>query len=1369
MDKLNQLLTEHLDCGTQQRRLLSKLLTPFKELRTVDNLSVVVRELGNLYSMVLDAFDNEIDTTAVRHERAMLSSVFHKEELVADQDFGCRSISTIRSSLELSNDACELSVFASYLLARDCIPTSGVQKLRQNEIGNRIYCEALCSRKKSIAREFADENRNRKYDNPAINQSHYLTADEERSIVKMSVSVLQDSGASVSDSKMAVGVLLLMCTSIHPDCWEQTKIGIERGDQLGICLSRGSWTRSDYIPDNAYQRPENVSELMAPHTHRVSLPLPRLLIQRLRDLLPQLGGSFTLAQLLPLESKQVWDWLHSKVGKEVLVHWRTGFSSLRAVSFCHLNNYCDPQTASLILANAEFSNAHHLYYHSHKVAYSIKRYGKALESILGKEFGFPYSLIEVDSSLYHGSEVVADLDKLQSRHDEVGIEIRRLWSKRNFLSEQKLRTLYNLVASVVGSAYATNASLREQSAIENKVLGIGAHDGQVFRVEEKKLCKIHSARLLPLTDYSASLIRRGFRMMRHIRRRLKLPVLQQSDSVLTAFDGNGRLIPLSSTKMLDTLYPNHKVPGNWFRQIATTLIREVDETEPFGIALCGHEPDRFRLESPYYLSSTRCFQDSIEQVQNKLISLPRLPTANLEKQNEKTVPLSQVDRAALVVHRTLPPHIKMSELVSTIKSGASVANVGGLLALTMEDSKRWLLTDESAAALEILTKNKALSRLNQLGSKPQPYLPCHIATHITHALRVTKPLSEKTLTKLLTGTISEQEVQVTVKRVVHRRRTAIGELIEDLKLSGKNSKNYQLPILKLHLQKVLELEDGAELTFDELLQQVHQDLGALEWVCYFYIFKVLTDTQKKGGIQTSTLEDYVHATIYPLIEYCLNIDLEEMMETPEEFSKDFMAFASEQERESKKAESTCSTAVERRTRFLRILLGDKSSGKYGHKVFGVRAKLVSATQFRCALLAIEGSKDLKSPEKTNLKALAILMYRFGLRASEAMSLSVQHINIDCNRLMVRTTSRKRLKTVRSNRILSMFDFLSDEELQILRDCVDFAIGNYQFELFENTPYIRDILRGLFKTVTNDMEFTLHDLRHSYANLYYLMLLQVGIQPVRDYFETKDLEAIRQRFCERNVLGGRTSGALFALCRSMGHAGESTLFRHYIHTADLVYRYHSASGKTLTQKEVSDALNVPFAMFRKRRSRDDSGWNTGLKLPTAGAMPFKQLTSESIVGQPHIGETKQQFAFRAVRATKSVICQLEVGYGNMDLQARFAFKLVGLLSYAQNEGSVLINLAKTRVFRNVLTELISASPSDIERETKLWVLSCNTKGQLNTCDNNIDFRLVSKLDGIALSESPLGFYSIVGGRRQDRIIALALATLLFASQRAEYKR
>jgi integrase len=171
-----------------------------------------------------------------------------------------------------------------------------------------------------------------------------------------------------------------------------------------------------------------------------------------------------------------------------------------------------------------------------------------------------------------------------------------------------------------------------------------------------------------------------------------------------------------------------------------------------------------------------------------------------------------------------------------------------------------------------------------------------------------------------------------------------------------------------------------------------------------------------------------------------------------------MAFALEREQKHEKSATTRSQAIERRTRFLRIVLRRNNNGWSAQRLTGVRAKLVTARQFRRTLLMIESHSDLTAQEKINMKALAILTYRFGLRVSEASSLMLCHINVLRNRVEVRSTTRNRLKTMRSARILSMLDFIPEEEKVILQDCIDFATANYQIELFENTPYIKNMLR-----------------------------------------------------------------------------------------------------------------------------------------------------------------------------------------------------------------------------------------------------------------------------------------------------------------------
>jgi hypothetical protein len=290
--------------------------------------------------------------------------------------------------------------------------------------------------------------------------------------------------------------------------------------------------------------------------------------------------------------------------------------------------------------------------------------------------------------------------------------------------------------------------------------------------------------------------------------------------------------------------------------------------------------------------------------------------------------------------------------------------------------------------------------------------------------------------------------------------------------------------------------------------------------------------------------------------------------------------------------------------------------------------------------------------------------------------------------------------------------------------------------------------------------------HSFANFYYLLLLEVDIQSVREYFESREIGQMRQKFCDRNVLGGRPSGGIFALCRLMGHANESTLFKHYIHTADLAYRYHSATGHDFKQAEIAKGLKISFDAYRKRKSRDHSGWQSGLFSTSQQTQPFEQLKEQPIAVEQDMDDSEEQMAFQALKIAKRLQCQFEVGFENMEHRAKFALNLVGLRTYAQNRSSVLLNLIQSRAFQQVLVDLLRADIEAVEQDVELWSLSCNNAGQLNTKEYSIDFQVISKLRNVALSESPIGFFLADGGKRQDRTIALALSAIVYDQKRAK---
>lgn len=252
------------------------------------------------------------------------------------------------------------------------------------------------------------------------------------------------------------------------------------------------------------------------------------------------------------------------------------------------------------------------------------------------------------------------------------------------------------------------------------------------------------------------------------------------------------------------------------------------------------------------------------------------------------------------------------------------------------------------------------------------------------------------------------------------------------------------------------------------------------------------------------------------------------------------------------------------------------------EVFGVQnspipvdANIILIDEYHHILATIEGISDLELAPELNIivRLIFILGYRCGLRRSEGLKLRLDDIQGDDELyLLIRPHKDRTLKTNNAKRVFKLDQFLSENELVLLkswlkkrRDAYDNKESNSPFlfcltgsnTLFIDGDSVFPVIHSVMRAVCGDNYLRYHHLRHSFATLLLLKLMlndKSSLSIFEAYPQTQ--EWIRNNEgLKKHLFGTLTSTkkSLYALSMLMGHASPETTLEHYSHLLDYMAR------------------------------------------------------------------------------------------------------------------------------------------------------------------------------------------------------------------------
>lgn len=272
----------------------------------------------------------------------------------------------------------------------------------------------------------------------------------------------------------------------------------------------------------------------------------------------------------------------------------------------------------------------------------------------------------------------------------------------------------------------------------------------------------------------------------------------------------------------------------------------------------------------------------------------------------------------------------------------------------------------------------------------------------------------------------------------------------------------------------------------------------------------------------------------------------------------------------------------------------------------VDAAIITPTEYVQAyeLLVKERADDL-----SRLCAAALVLgYRCGLRRTEALGLKLKDFvgfdtNLERVELLVQRNGFRRLKSFSATRRLPLWVLLTEEELILIRSLRERrkaqSSGDLEKPMFDLPVGIerhlveRMVMVPVTQTlrhVTGDQNARFHHLRHSFASLTLLRMLELNpLQLIPTVYRTDEARGYHP--CADEVMWRKTGlrdtlSAIYMLSTWLGHSSPSVTMQTYAHSADwaLVQRLSDTHEVAFTQIMQSNITGMSLGATEKHNQR-----------------------------------------------------------------------------------------------------------------------------------------------------------------------------------------
>ena len=1145
----------------------------------------------------------------------------------------------------------------------------------------------------------------------------------------------------------SVGLILMILSAADPKSKLVCSWVPRKGEYID--LEKNVYFKKFYLPDDA------AKPIDTPLCHKIEsqiIPVP--ISPRLSETLKHIEKfaqkkDFQLGELLPPNATFIWNKLN-KLLPEKLLKNRKGLSSFYSWLACAISERGDKNLAYSLTRFESFSSQHATYYPTYQKNEIVTIMCDVQESIFGLPVDRPeYVSGYVGSHLYLKDWVLHSW--LEDFYKEFPIEDN--WHRYD---KEKLERYRNHYVYVVWIALASNFALRYSSTnVVTPLLNKKFDD--LVKILDKEVNKAHPERYLPPTSITKEVVRHFCEVDKWIEKRFGLSIKEHQ---LTMVNLKQMDVELVTTEHInEVLFQGVEFQSNMIRHYMSSKMRERGNGA-LATILMGHRSDIVALPNPDILFSSAGgeLKEEIEAIQSEVLGL-RIELARSRRPQTAKAQYDVMVAKNCDALSTLWAMTKPQDVLSRISvDGARFEKHGGLNVFIHEINFIDFATDEDVALTQGLSEQEIASSAKQALKIAKQNRGLQIAAnehhraHVEHYSHACNYLSEACLASLMIPT-QQGDYSLPVRlasqvllKCPKQKFARLDRLIS--KLTEHHSKPIKL--LGTHLVQEFGLSSHVDELPEVLLSLIKAAYDSVEITIYSYMLNQMRkrEAKSKRNIAPSTWSTESSKVFKTLLEM-MNDDIEVSLLTFDEVESYRDEFYNEVKKNNTQ-ETIDSMSYTVKGVF--SLMGSEPcfyDGDNKAERKSTDKHLVWSYQYKLVLTAIAES-DLLRQQKIIYRAAVVLMYKAGVRPAELQLITKGDI-LDC--LRIASKYQARTKTLAGNRVVHFSGMLSKEEQAILQQ-----VGDIPVKKRSDSPFqIVDLhwISHTLKAVTNNHEVSPYCLRYSFANFHYLLLMDVHLPVVQEYFECKDLTATLEELKSLWTIKGYENEAMLkALSLTLGHKDIATTMNYYICTLPLVRLYYRLTMPLLSGRQLAKQLQLPVSSYHQNKKRNAK--SIGLEIGTH-SIPFVPAQPEliSVHWESHPEMSELDSLNIKIQAWKSLLS---------DKQAR---DYAVLKKEASNYGltvNALSQALKQETTRKLIESFSKLSECERHELYQEWLSKCSPKVSLSSRLTSAGF--IKAREALSLEFRVKDRIYVIQGKIVSLNKNIAAALLIVSSKIAE---
>lgn len=280
-----------------------------------------------------------------------------------------------------------------------------------------------------------------------------------------------------------------------------------------------------------------------------------------------------------------------------------------------------------------------------------------------------------------------------------------------------------------------------------------------------------------------------------------------------------------------------------------------------------------------------------------------------------------------------------------------------------------------------------------------------------------------------------------------------------------------------------------------------------------------------------------------------------------------------------------------------------------------RAHYVNVIQYQSLLTKISELSGISKYRQLQYQILVILMYRLGLRISEALTIQYRQVNTFAKTVSISRSKHRTLKSKHANRRIQYHLLLDKNELELFETFINHTktvSESYVFSvsatnsLLLNMHDFRETVSVLLKGACNNSEIVFHSLRHSCVNNIVLACMHAeGHQlPFPQAWSADQMNDIRDFYCSSKE---PLQKIFFNIQQTIGHASAETTIRHYFHLMDWVES--AFRNKTIinrSNRSIESTFGIAESSLRSKKGSDNVRYHHVVELLAKKFLKSNQL-------------------------------------------------------------------------------------------------------------------------------------------------------------------